>query len=492
MSVTLDWAEQAARRFETPVRRWATPGVMARELDPGTRQTPALDAIDAAVVAVADSDAAKQMIFAPPQTGKSERCSRRAPLWLLEHDPTLRIVIVAFETETAVRWGRLIKRDVEEHPQLRLELRQDSHAAGRWETRQGGGVYCVGIAGAFSGRAADLLIIDDPIKDRAHAESVTIRDKVWDFWENVAKVRARKTILIQTRWHTDDLAGRLLAREPGEWQVLTLPALAEAADDPLGRAVGEEIASANPKLHPPGYFARMRQAVSSYVWLSLYQQRPTAAEGGLFARGNWRYWTPGVDHRFNLGEMSWRFDDSQKFITIDLATSTKTSADWTVAAAWAIPPNGDLVLLDRVRQRVAEADHFGLVAPLRQRWLGPYDVTYVESRMFGTTFVYQAGRAGIPIAELKADVDKFTRAIPAANLVRQNRVWLPADAPWLDEWLDEHADFGPHAAHDDQVDVLAYAARMLVAHFVPMPTGKQVDAWRASGGSELDIMAIPY
>jgi predicted phage terminase large subunit-like protein len=463
---------------------------MARDLDPGTRQTPALDAIDAAIVAVADSDAAKQMIFAPPQTGKSERCSRRAPLWLLEHDPTLRIVIASFETELAVRWGRMIKHDVEEHPELGLHLMGDSKAAGRWETRQGGGVYCVGMRGAFSGRPADLLIIDDPIKSRAEAESKTFRDAVWDFWENVAKPRARKTILIQTRWHTDDLAGRLLQREPGEWQVLTLPAIAEAVDDPLGRAVGEEIASANPKLHPPGWFYRMRESFSSYVWNSLYQQRPTAAEGGLFARGNWRYWTPGIDHRFNLGEMSWRFDDSQKFITIDLAASLRTSADWTVAAAWAIPPNGDLVLLDRKRERVAEADHFALVAPLRQRWLNPYDTVYVESRMLGTTFVYQAGRAGIPIAELKADVDKFTRAIPAANLVRQNRVWLPHDAPWLDEWLDECADF-PNGAHDDQLDCLAYAARMLIAHFVPQPTGKQVDAWRATSG-ELDIAAIPY
>jgi len=491
MSATLDWAEQAARHFETKPRRWATPGAMARELDSATLQTPALDLIDRAIVEVADGDVDKLMVFAPPQIGKSERVSRRTPLWLLAHDPTMRIVIVSFEQDTAVRWGRVIKRDLEEHPDLiDLELRHDTHAAGRWETRQGGGVYCVGIAGAFSGRSADLLLIDDPIKDRPHAESKTIRDTCWDFWENVAKVRARKTILIQTRWHTDDLAGRLLQREPGEWSVVSLPALAESEDDPLGREPGEEIASANPKLHPPGYFARMQQSVSSYVWLSLYQQRPTAAEGGLFARGNWRYWTPGIDERFNLGEVSWRFDDCQKFITIDLATSLRTSADYTVAAAWAIPVNGDLVLLDRVRGRVSEQDHFDLIKPLRQRWLGAYDTTYVESRMFGTTFVYQAGRSGIPIEELKADVDKFTRAIPAANLVRQNRVWLPASAPWLDEWLDEHADF-PNAAHDDQVDVTAYAARILVAHFVPMPTGKQIDAWGAGTG-ELDIMAIPY
>jgi hypothetical protein len=94
---------------------------------------------------------------------------------------------------------------------------------------------------------------------------------------------------------------------------------------------------------------------------------------------------------------------------------------------------------------------------LRQRWLRPYDVTYVESRMFGTTLVYAAGRAGIPLAELEADTDKVTRAMAAADLNRQHRLWFPADVDWLDDWCDELAQF-PNAAHDDQVDVLGYAA----------------------------------
>jgi len=490
VTATLDWAEHAARRFESKIRRWPTPGAMARELVPSTLQTPPLDLIDQAVVDVLDGKVRKQQIYAPPQIGKSQRVSRWTPLWALICDPTLRIAIVSAEKELAVRWGRQIKRDIEEHPELNIQLRPDSQAAGRWETMQGGSLYCVGVSGTLTGQPVDLLIIDDPIKDRAAAESKTMRDRAWDFWENVGGLRARKTILMNTRWHTDDLSGRLLLNEPGQWAVLSMPAIADSPDDALGRALGQEIQSANPELHPPGYYAGKQKTTSSYVWSSLFQQRPTAAEGGIFARGDWQYWTPGAGQRISLDGHVWDLHDSLKFITIDLATSLKTSADYTVAAAWAIPPNGDLVLLDRVRTRVDEAGHFNLIKPLRQRWLNPYDITYVESRMFGTTMVYQAGRSGIPLAELKADVDKFTRALPAADLVKQHRVWLPRGADWLDEWLDEHADF-PQAAHDDQVDVFAYAARVAIAHFLPMQTGAEVDAFKADR-SELNIMSIPY
>lgn len=450
-----------------PTRRWATPGVMARELDSSTVQTPALELIDARLVDVADRLIDRLMLFMPVQEGKSERASRRFPAWLLAHDPTLRIGVVSYQSEKAVRWGRAIRRDVQTHPELGITLRADDRAAGRWHTEQGGGVYCAGIGGAISGEPLDVLIIDDPVKGRAEAESVIYRDAAWDWWENVGERRLSSrgvVVLMTTRWHTDDLAGRILSR-PGaeEWTVLSIPAIAEA-DDPLGRAPGEELESAQRR--KPGFFHALKARISSYVFNSIYQQAPTSAEGNLFKRGDWRFWQYAGPGQIRVAEQAWRLSDCSKFITIDLASSVKTRADFTVAAAWAITPNGDLACLDRVRDRVAEGGHFDLVTPLRQRWLGPYDVVHVESRMFGTTLVYAAGQAGLPIAELKADADKVTRASAAADLVRQHRVWLPADAPWLDEWLDEHAEFDA-GAHDDQVDVTGYAARVALAHWLP-------------------------
>lgn len=491
MSATLDWAEYAARAFEPkPPRRWATPGAMAAHLDSSTRQTPALDLLDRELVDCLDGDNERLMFFMPPQEGKSQRVSRRTPLWLLEHDPTLRIAIVSYELETAVRWGREIKRDIDLHPDLGIRLRKDSSAAGRWETEQGGGVYCVGIAGALTGRPVDVLIIDDPLKDRAAAESKTMRDRCWDFWENVAKVRLSsrgRVVVILTRWHTDDLAGRLEKNEPGEWRVVRIPAIAED-DDPLGREPGEELRSAQAR--KPGYFRQLAKSLSSYVWTSLFQQRPTQASGGIFLRGDWRFWEPTRDG-IRVDDLEVMLRDCHRFITMDLATSTRTSADWTVAAAWAVTRHGDLVLLDRVRERVPQTDHMKLLEPLRQRWLNRYDTVWIESRMFGSTLVYSLGRKGLPVRELEADADKLTRALPYADLVSTHRVHVPKNAPWLDQWLDEHADF-PNVTHDDQVDVGAYGARVLLAHWAA-PAGeneaeeRRLRAVSAAASSEQDV-----
>lgn len=454
-------------RVSPPARKWPSPGAMAMALDRKTKTSPVLDIIDAALVDLADGDDDRLMIFCPPQEGKSQKVSRRFPAWLLSHDPTLRIAIVSFEQGKAERWGREIKRDVATHPELGITIRSDTNAAGRWETTQGGGLICVGIAGGITGEPVDVLIIDDPVRGRAEAESKNYREAAWEWWESNGSTRLSergKVILMMTRWHTDDMAGRLLAREPGEWRVVSIPAIAVDDEDPLGRQPGEEMPSVRGR--KPGYFAKLAQLRSAYVFSSIYQQRPTAAEGGIFKRDDWRYWELLDGDRLRLEANVYGLADCARFVTIDLATSTKTSADYTVAAAWAITPDGDLVLLDRRRDRVPELDHAAFLAPLRQRWLGKYDVTHVESRMFGTTLVYALGRAGVPVAELQADADKLTRALPYAGLVRQHRVWLPRTAVWLDEWLDEHSDF-PAVAHDDQTDVGAYAARVAIAHWLP-------------------------
>lgn len=504
-----DLQRRASKARRDRPRRWATPGDLARHCEPDTRQTPALDLIDRAVVDLLDGAAPRQLLNAPPQTGKSQRISRWTPLWMLTCDPTLRIAIVSADKELAVRWGRQIKRDLETHPDLGLSLLADSKAAGRWETAQGGGLFCTGIAAGTTGRPIDVLLIDDPIKDRAQAESKTIRDRLWDFWENDAGQRARKALIMSTRWHTADLHGQLLEKEPGRWSVLAFPAIAET-DDPLGRQPGEELQSANPDLHPPGYYHERQKLVSPYVWSSLFQQHPTAVEGNIFKRGQWRYWdfdrTPDgrrwlrmVDEQYGRDERYDLDESCARFITIDLAASTKTSADWTVASAWAIPLSGDLVLLDRVRDRVAEVDHAAFIEPLRDDWLKPWDVTHIESRMFGTTLVYALGRAGVPIAELEADVNKLTRALPYAGLVRQGKVWLPRGAEWLDSWIDEHADFkGRDGDTDDQVDTGAYAARVAIAHWLAPEDAAATEAQRMANltrdpndPAEYDLMSMP-
>lgn len=487
----------AADLWEQRHRLWATPGDLAVDLDPTVNQTRALKVVDQRLVDLANGKGKPRlMVFMPPQEGKSQRVSRRWVEWLLNRDPTLRIGIVSYEKEIATRWGREVKRDIATYPELGIEIQADSRAADRWHTTFGGGVYSVGIGGALTGQALDVLIIDDPLKGRAEAESKATRDMNWDWWESVGSTRLSPrgiVVLMMTRWHEDDLAGRLLKREPGEWDVLSIPAIAKQKD-PLGRRFGVELASATKK---PGFFRKTKLLRSDYVFNSIYQQSPTNADGGTFKRSDWRYWKAATDDdqlaTFWLDGMPVAINDCFRFVTIDLAASLKSRADWTVASAWAITPSGDMLLLDRVRERSAPSGHFDLITPLRQRWLGPYDVVYVESRMFGTTMVYNAGRNGVPIQELEADVDKLTRAIPAADMQRQHRLWLPSNVTWLDEWLDEHAEF-PNGEYDDQVDTTGYAARVALAHWVSRfhDTSSVV----ASGGSasnktDLDLMSVP-
>ncbi len=496
--------QACARALEPPkpkVRRWASPGAMAAELDgQNHRTTRALDYIDAELARWAQAPVGngnKLMIFCPPQEGKSQKVSRRTPAWLLAHDPTLRIAIVSYATNKAERWGRQIRRDILSHPELRITLQQDSRAAGRWETVEGGQLVCVGIDGGITGEPVDVLIIDDPVRGRKEAESTTYREAAWDWWESNGSTRLSsrgRVCLMMTRWHEDDLAGRLLKNEPDQWRVVRIPAIAEDGD-PIGRHRGEELTSVQGR--QPGYFRNLEATRSAYVWLSIYQQTPTAAEGLIFRRLWFRYWrqAPMGEYgreRIDCAGRVWPLDETNRFITVDLAASTRTSADYTVAAAWAHTLDGDLVLLDRKRARVGEERHFDLVRPLAERY--GISTTWVERGMIGTTLVREATRSGLNVLPLDVDTDKVTRALPAADKCQAGRLWLPAGAPWLEEYLGELASF-PVAAHDDQVDTTSHAVRVVVAKWMPPPLpakpAQTEPDFAFLGGGGVDLASVP-
>jgi len=510
MTAPSPW-EIAAAHFQPRTRRWATPGDLARALDPATVQTPALDLIDRELVAVADGEVDRLMVFMSPQEGKSVRVSHRFAEWMLVNNPDTRIAIVSYADEIARRWGSDIKLDTQTYDgsddtiDLGLRLRADSRAAGRWQIEgHRGGVYCCGVAGSLTGRAVDLLLVDDPLKDLEQAQSAAYRERAWRFWQAVAVPRlgpGSRVVIIQTRWHDADLGGRLLAQDPDRWRVVSIPAVAESPDDPLGRQVGEPMISARGERD----WAAIRRDVGEYVWAALYQQRPQPADGGLFKRAGLRHWVSGGEQRLRLGDRIVDLRDCWKFLTVDLAASVKTSADYTAAAVWAIGPAGDLVMLDGIRERMDPAGHWPAVRGLRERWSA--DVVFVESRMFGTTLVYEAAQAGVPVQELHADADKITRALPATARADSGRLWFPPldRMPEVADWRDELLAF-PNGVHDDCVDVVAYAARVAGAHWLPaestsLPGGRapvddgvigQAYAAATGGAGGVDFMSVNY
>ncbi|MEU4558541.1 phage terminase large subunit [Actinoplanes sp. NPDC023936] len=460
-------------------RRWASPLDMAAALDKTIVRTPALNLINDALVHLAEGREDRLMISMPPQEAKSSTVAYRFPTWLLaDLDPDQRIIIISYSDDVARRWGADIKRDFETFDgtddaiDLGVRLRADSRAAGRWQVEGArGGVFASGVAGSVTGRPADLILIDDPIKDLEQAQSAIYRERFQRFWQGVAVPRlgpGAKVCLIQTRWHEEDAAGWLLQHEGdrakgGRWKVINIPAQCEDEDtDPLGRCKGEYMISARGNRD----WDAVKKSVGSYVWAALYQGRPAPAEGGLFKRIHWRYHTI-VGSRIHLGGREFDLRDCWRFATVDLAASTRTSADYTVIAAWARTISGDLVLLDLVRARIGEEQHFAQARPLVQRW--NLDTVFIEASQYGTTLVREATNDHVPISPIQAEQDKFSRALPYSAWVSSGRVWLPSGNPhWLTDFLNEHASF-PAAAHDDTIDVGSLAVRVAVTQWQPSP-----------------------
>lgn len=448
--------------------RWASPLDLAQVLDPATGRTPALELICDHLVAVADGATDRLIVSMPPQEGKSELVSRRFPLWLLTRDPELRIAIASYEHGVARRWGRAIRNDIATHGQLLgFGVRSDTSAAHEWQLEgHRASTYSVGVGGALTGRPVDVLVIDDPIKDRKQADSPTYRDSVWDWWTNVARTRlapGAPVVLVLTRWHQDDLAGRLLAdEEAASWRVLNIPALADhdpnqGQTDPLGREPGEWMVSVRGRT--AAEWERIRREVGSKVFTSLYQGRPSPAAGDVFQRGWWRtYDQPQWVERADGARHVVGADDL--LASWDMAFKDLDSSDYVVGQVWA-RRGASAYLLDQVRGRWGFVETCQRLRELAARW-PQVAATCVEDKANGTA-VINALAATVPgLVPVEPHGSKVARAAAVSPYVEAGNVWLPSPelAPWVSELIEEASAF-PRGQHDDQVDALSQALNRL-------------------------------
>jgi predicted phage terminase large subunit-like protein len=466
VTATLEWAEFAARSFEpaSQHQRWDTPGALAKHMDPQTVQTAALDLLDANLVDVAEGRCRRLIWSMPPQEGKSERTSRRFPLWLLTRNPDLRIAIVSYEMGVARRWGRAIRNDIAEHPELGLVVRADTSAAHEWQLDgHRGGVYSVGIGGALTGRPVDVLLVDDPLKGRKEADSATFRNACKDFYTDTARTRLAPDalqIIIQTRWHEDDLSGWLLSGPSGsEWRYINVPAQAETSDDPLGRAPGEYLVSARGRT--PDDWEATKRDVGARTWAALYQGRPAPAEGGLFKRSHWRWYNAPRAVRRDDGTM-WVHDADEIIQSWDMAFKDTKTSDFVVGQVWA-RSGADVYLLDQVRDRLDFPATAQAVRALTAKWPQAH-AKLVEDKANGPAIIAQL-RSTVPgLIPITPKDSKYARASAVAPFVESGNVHLPdpALAPWIDDYVVEHSSF-PNSPHDDQVDCTSQALHRLLA-----------------------------
>lgn len=442
-----------------------------------------------------DGRAIRGMIVTmPPRHGKSELISKFTPAWFLTKFPDKRVIVTSYSTDFAETWGDKARTLVSEHPEFGIALNPSTQSKANWAIHHhSGGMRTAGAGGPITGTGADLMIIDDPFKDNEDADSEFNRDKVWDWYQSVVMTRLEKPIhkpgcgdgkctaesncpvfgwappfiiLVQTRWHEDDLAGRLIESEPEKWFQFNLAALA-LPDDPMGRIEG---AALWPEKYDEEYLLDLKTSMSARWWSAMYQQNPTIEGGGIFRGDQFVRYTTKRSDRGTLFTLTGKDGAKHQalrakgwnFATVDLAASTKTSADYTVGMVFHVTKGGDLLVLDVLRERVEGADHEAFIARLRQkhddlRFVG------VERATYGLTLLQTLRRRGVPVRELLPDKDKVSRAYAAAAYVEGERLYFPQSAPWLAEFEHELLAFD-NGAHDDMVDCLAYGARVLADH----------------------------
>ena len=444
--------------------RWPTLAALASHLDPDMVQTPALDLIDAALQELLNTPDGRLIISMPPQEGKSRRVARDFPVDTLMRRPNTRIVTASYGQSLANRNGRAIRNIISTHPELGLRIAADNGAVSDWTlmSQSGapldGGVLSVGIGAGLTGRPADLLIIDDPIKDRKEADSEVYRDSVWDWWTDAASTRlapGAPVVLILTRWHQDDLAGRLTSAEDGHlWKVLNIPAEAFQEDDPLGRAPGVFMESARRRTTEQWEAIKIR--VGSRTWASLYQGTPSAVEGDTFKRTWWKQYDEPLWVTRPDGAHIVTGDFDMLLQSWDLTFSDSKKSDYVVGQVW-LKRAGTFYLLDQVRGRWAFPEQVRQFEALSAKW--PQAILkLVENKANGPALISSLSKRVPGIVGEEPRGSKEVRAAAVTPFVEAGNAYLPSPAlaPWVGAFVEELAAF-PNGVNDDQVDCVTQA-----------------------------------
>jgi len=263
------------------------------------------------------------IIEMPPRHGKSQLATINFPAWYLGRNPTKEIITASYSGDLAVDFGSktrdLVNSDIYKEI-FETTLKEDEKSKGKWMTKEGGGYISTGVGGPITGRGANIFIIDDPIKNREEADSEVMREKIWNWYLSTAYTRLEKdgaVVIIATRWHMDDLVGRILKQEQEggeEWYLISFPAIAE--EDEEFRKTGEALWSQKYDLIA---LENIKKTIGPYEWASLYQQKPILTESQEFKR-EW------IQTRT---EQEVRVLNTRNYLTIDPALSKKASADYT-------------------------------------------------------------------------------------------------------------------------------------------------------------------
>lgn len=416
------------------------------------------DRLDKFLDDVVNHRSPRLIICMPPRSGKSQIVSRAFPAYAFGRHPDLSVIATSYSSDLSSRFSRDVQRyiDSEQYakvfPGTRLSVKGESgylRTSEFFEVVNHKGSYrSAGVGGGITGMGADCLLVDDVVKDRQAANSQTVRDSTWDWYTSTAYTRLSPgggVIVMLTRWHLDDLVGRLLEqeREGGEkWQIINYPAIAEQ-DEPH-RKTGEAL---HPERYPIDALLRIKQAVGSNDWNALYQQHPVPATGSIFKREWIQHWSAdSLPTGFEATCISWdmTFKDSDK-------------SDYVVGQVWG-RKNGAFYLLDQVRGQWSFVQSLNQVQMLAEKY--PRIMRkLIEDKANGSAII-DALKDVVPgITPVTPKESKEARASAITPLFEAHNVYLPPPDrfPWVKDALIPELLTFPSGAHDDQVDSLSQA-----------------------------------
>lgn len=424
----------------------------------------------------------RQLIFCmPPRHGKSELATRRLAAWFSGRHPEQNIAVAAFNDILAQDFGADVRAIVTSpafhkvFPKYRL--RRGGSAKDNIQTTEGGRMVFVGRGGTLTGRGAHLLLIDDLFKDHEDARSPAVRDQIWNWFTKVAMTRRmgkKLTVITMTRWHSDDVIGRLTdpenphynATEAARWKIIRIPAIAED-DDPLGRQPGEALWPDGPDSFDLD-FLEQQQRLDPLGFAALYQQRPTVADGVLFRRENIR--------RYKMADLP---EDLRFYCASDHAVGTGQRNDSTVLLKVGVDRQQNIYVVEcdwrKMASDVAVEAMLTMASGENKPLMWWAEKGHI-SKSIGPFLWKRMAETGryLNLREVNPTGDKEQRAQSIAARVASGKVFIPIDPPWAERAINEMLSF-PNGNHDDFVDALAYIGLGLPNMFgaAPPPPSKE-------------------